>query len=222
MSRDGETGLILPEGNPSAKVIMLLHKLTALSIAEIKLCALAGRLITGFPCTDKYGAVDEEILLRSVKEAREELLGLGVDARIVVAGVETSEEQLGNRMQLLKEITEELDWEDEVVFAQEEVDRAVAELSNEFEDFNWWVPDDMSFLWEELERELSAGHPLEGRDLVPMAWSDRNDDALFHDGERFIVVHLPWSQSNAFPFPLVKEIEGDDIAEFLRKDYLDD
>lgn len=221
MPRDSETGVILPEENPSAKVIMLLRKLTPLSIAEIKQRALEGRTITGFSCADEYGAEDEEVLLRSVKEARGELLKLGVDARIVVDGEEMDDERLGSRMQMLREIGEELEWEDEIAFAQEEVDRAVAALSDEFEEFNWWVPEDMSFLWEELKRELPAGHPLEGRDLAPMARSERSDDALFHDGEGYVLVHLTWTADNILPSPLIKEIDGDNVADFLRNDYLD-
>lgn len=67
----------------------------------------------------------------------------------------------------------------------------------------------------------SAGHPLEGRNLVSMARCCRNDDVLFHDGERYIVVHLTWSSSSVLPFPLFREVEGDDIADFLRDDYLE-
>lgn len=221
MSSDDETGLILPLGNPSAKTIMLLRKLTPLSIAEIKQRALEGRPITEFACTDEYGAENEEMLLQSVKDAKKRLLELGVEARIVENGEVMSEERLDNRRQMLREINEELDWEDDVALAQEEVDRVVDELAEEFEDFNWWVPDDMSFLWEELGRELPAGHPLGGRDLAPMARSDRNDDALFHDGERYVLIHLTWSTDNALPFPTFKEIEEDDIAKFLRNNYLD-
>lgn len=113
------------------------------------------------------------------------------------------------------------DKEDEGRSAQEKVDRAIAELSEEFEDFGWWVQDDMSFLLEELGRELPAGHPLEGRDLAPMARCERNDDVLFHDGKGFLVVHLTWSKSNKPPFPLFREIEDDDIVSFLRNDHLD-
>ena len=200
---------------------MLLCKLTPLSIAEIKQRALEGRPITGFPCADEYGAEDEEILLQSVKRARESLLGLGVDAQFVVNGEIMSEGRLDNRRQMLREIDEELEWEDELCFAQEEVDRAVAELAGEFEDFGWWVPDDMSFLWDELERELPAGHPLEGCDLAPLARCERNDDVLFHDGKGFLVVHLTWSKTNVLPFPLFEEIEGDDIIEFMRNDHLE-
>ena len=113
------------------------------------------------------------------------------------------------------------DKEDEGRSAQEKVDRAIAELSEEFENFGWWVQDDMSFLLDELERELPAGHQLERRGLAPMARCERNDDVLFHDGKGFLVVHLTWSKSNKPPFPLFREIEDDDIVSFLRNDHLD-
>lgn len=216
-----ETGLILSVDNPSAKTIMLLRKLTPLSIAEIKQRALEGKPITGFPCTDEYGAEDESMLLQSIKDARKNLLELGVETRIVIDGETMSEEHLDNRRQMLREIDEELEWENEVRLAQEEVDQAVAELADEFEEFGWWVPDDMSFLWDELGQELPARHPLEERNLAPMARCDRNDDVLFHDGKGFLVVHLTWSKTNVLPFPLFEEVECDSIADYLRSEYLE-
>ncbi|MEF2896854.1 MAG: hypothetical protein U0N69_06360 [Senegalimassilia anaerobia] len=216
-----ETGLILSVDNPSAKTIMLLRKLTPLSIAEIKQRALEGKPITGFPCTDEYGAEDESMLLQSIKDARKNLLELGVETRIVIDGEMMSEEHLDNRRQMLREIDEELEWEDEVRLAQEEVDQAVAELADEFEEFGWWVPDDMSFLWDELGQELPARHPLEERNLAPMARCDCNDDVLFHDGKGFLVVHLTWSKTNVLPFPLFEEVECDSIADYLRSEYLE-
>lgn len=113
------------------------------------------------------------------------------------------------------------DKEDEGRSAQEKADRAIAELSEEFEDFGWWVQDDMSFLLDELERELPAGHQLERRDLAPMARCERNDDVLFHDGKGFLVVHLTWSKANVLAFPLFEEVEYDGIADYLRSDYLE-
>ena len=71
MKRDADTGLILPVENPGAKTTALLRNLTQLSIAEIRQRALQGRPITGFPCTDEYGAEDEEILsfYRQIRKA---------------------------------------------------------------------------------------------------------------------------------------------------------
>lgn len=161
MGKETETGLILPIGSPSAKAIMLLRKLTPLSIAEIRQRAAEGRPITGFEDQDEYGIRDDEVLLRSVRHARKELLSLGVDARIVIDGREEGASYLDNVIKSMRETAEQLDWEDEVGFAQEEVERAIAELSEEFEDFCWWVPDDLFELGEELRRELPAGHPLE-------------------------------------------------------------
>ena len=219
MPNKAETGLVLPVGNPSAKVIMLLRKLTPLSIAEIRQRAAEGRPITGFNGVDEYGIRDDEVLLRSVRDAREGLLALGIDARVVIDSQDESTEYLDNVIRGMRETAEQLDWEDEVGFAQEEVERAVAELSEEFEDFCWWVPDDLYELGEELRRELPAGHPLEGRDLAALARSERRDDVLFHDGQDYVLVHLTWSAQNALPFPLFEVLE-DDIASFLRSDYL--
>lgn len=219
MPNKAETGLVLPVGNPSAKVIMLLRKLTPLSIAEIRQRAAEGRPITGFNGVDEYGIRDDEVLLRSVRDAREGLLSLGVDARVVIDSRDESTEYLDNVIRGMRETAEQLDWEDEVGFAQEEVERAVAELSEEFDDFCWWVPDDLFELGEELRRELPAGHALEGRDLAALARSERRDDVLFHDGQDYVLAHLTWSAQNTLPFPLFEVLE-DDIASFLRSDYL--
>ena len=221
MGKETETGLILPIGSPSAKAIMLLRKLTSLSIAEIRQRAAEGRPITGFEGRDEYGIRDDEVLLRSVRRAREGLLALGVDARVVIDGREEGASYLDNVIQSMRETAEQLDWEDEVGFAQEEVERAIAELSEEFEDFCWWVPDDLYELGEELRRELPAGQPLEGRGLAALARSERRDDVLFHDGRDYILAHLTWSTRNILPFPLFQAVEGD-ISQFLRNDYLEE
>ncbi len=221
MPNKAETGLVLPVGNPNAKVIMLLRKLTPLSIAEVRQRAAEGRPITGFNGVDEYGIRDDEVLLRSVRDAREGLLALGIDARVVIDSQDESTEYLDNVIRGMRETAEQLDWEDEVGFAQEEVERAVAELSEEFEDFCWWVPDDLYELGEELRRELPAGHPLEGRDLAALARSERRDDVLFHDGQDYVLVHLTWSAQNTLPFPLF-EVVKDDIASYLRNDYLEE
>lgn len=219
MSSEPTTGLMLPVGNPSAKTIMLLRKLTPLSIAEVRRRATEGVPITGFNALDGYGIRDDEVLLRSVRDARERLLAVGVDARVVVDGREEGSDYLDNVIQGMRESAEQLAWEDEVGFAQEEVGRAVAELSEEYEDFCWWVPDDALPLGEELRRELPVGHPLEGRELVALARSERRDDVLFHDGEDYLVVHLTWSSRNCLPFPAFRVVEGD-VARFLRDDHL--
>ena len=221
MGKETETGLILPIGSPSAKAIMLLRKLTPLSIAEIRQRASQGRPITGFNDMDEYGIRDDEILLRSVRRARKELLSLGIDAGVVIDGREEGASYLDNVIQSMRETAEQLDREDEVGFAQEEVERAIAELADEFEDFCWWVPDDLYELGEELRRELPAGHPLEGLDLAALARSERRDDVLFHDGQDYILVHLTWSAHNALPFPLFEVVNGD-ISQFLRDDYLEE
>ena len=219
MPNKAETGLVLPVGNPNAKVIMLLRKLTPLSIAEVRQRAAEGRPITGFNGVDEYGIRDDEVLLRSVRDAREGLLALGIDARVVIDSQDESTEYLDNVIRGMRETAEQLDWEDEVGFAQEEVERAVAELSEEFEDFCWWVPDDLYELGEELRRELPAGHLLESQNLAALARSERGDDVLFHDGQDYVLVHLTWSAQNTLPFPLFEVLE-DDIASFLRSDYL--
>ena len=213
-----ETGLMLPVGSPSAKVIMLLRKLTPLSVAEIRQRATEGKPITGFNGMDEYGIRDDEVLLRSVRDARKELLSLGVDARIVMDGREENPRYLDNVIQSMRETAEQLEWEDEVGFAQEEVERAVAELSEEFGDFCWWMPDDSLALEEELRRELPSGHPLEGRELMALARSERCDDVLFHDGKDYVLVHFTWSAQNSLPFPLFEVVDGD-IGLFLRSNY---
>ena len=220
MPKETETGLVLPVGTPSAKVIMFLRKLTPLSIAEIKWRAAEGKPITGFEDQDEYGIRDNEVLLRSIRDARENLLALGVEARVVMGGWEEDAEYLDNVIQGMRETAEQLDWKDEVGFAQEEVERAVAELREEFEDFCWWVPDDLYELGEELRRELPAGHPLEGRDLAALARSGHRDDVLFHDGQDYVLVHLTWSAHNDLPFPLYRVLEGD-VIQFLRDDCLE-
>ena len=221
MPNETETGLILPVGSPNTKAIMLLRKLTPLSIAEIRRRAAEGRPITGFEDQDEHGIRGDEVLLRSVRDAHEGLLALGVDARIVMDGLEEDASYLDNVIQGMRETAEQLDWEDEVGFAQEEVERAVAELAEEFEDFCWWVPDDLYELGEELRRELPTGHPLGGRELVALARSERRDDVLFHDGQSYILAHLTWSAHNVLPFPMFQVVEGD-VARFLRNDYLEE
>ncbi len=221
MPNEAETGLILPVGSPNTKAIMLLRKLTPLSIAEIRRRAAEGRPITGFEDQDEHGIGDDEVLLRSVRDAHEGLLALGVDARIVMDGLEEDASYLDNVIQGMRETAEQLDWEDEVALAQEEVERAISELSEEFEDFCWWIPDDLYVLGEELRRELPADHPLEARDLAALARSERRDDVLFHDGWDYVLVHLTWSAHNVLPFPLFQVVEGD-ITKFLRSDYLEE
>lgn len=221
MPNEAETGLILPVGSPNTKAIMLLRKLTPLSIAEIRRRAAEGRPITGFEDQDEHGIRDDEVLLRSVRDAHEGLLALGVDARIVMDGLEEDASYLDNVIQGMRETAEQLDWEDEVALAQEEVERAISELSEEFEDFCWWIPDDLYVLGEELRRELPADHPLEARDLAALARSERRDDVLFHDGWDYVLVHLTWSAHNVLPFPLFQVVEGD-ITKFLRSDYLEE
>lgn len=220
MTSERETGLLLPVGSPSAKAIALLRKLTPLSIAEIKARAIEGRAITGFNDLDEFGIKDEEVLLRSVRDAHKMLLALGIDAQVVIDGCTENEELLDNAIESMRETAGQLDWEDEVAHAQEEVDRAIAVLEEEFEDFCWWVPDDLYALGEELQRELPVGHPLEGWELVALARSERRDDVLFHDGQDYILVHLTWSAHNILPFPMFQVVEGD-IAWFLRNDYLE-
>ena len=220
MPSEQETGLLLPVGNPGAKAIALLRKLTSLSIAEIRQRATEGRPITCFKDQDEYGIRDDGILLRSIRDAREGLLEFGVDARVVIDSHEEDASYLDNVIQSMQETAEQLEWEDEVALAQEEVERAIAELQEEYEDFCWWTPDDLYELGKELRRELPVGHPLEDRELVALAKSERRDDVLFHDGQDYILVHLTWSAHNILPFPMFQVVEGD-IARFLRNDYLE-
>ena len=88
-------------------------------------------------------------------------------------------------------------------------------------DFCWWVPDDPYDLGEELRRELPAGHPLECRNLVALARSERRDDVLFHDGRDYVLAHLTRSAHNALPFPLFEVVNGD-ISQLLRNNYFEE
>lgn len=221
MASEPKTGLLLPAGSPSAKAIMLLRKLTPLSIAEIRERAAEGRPITGFNDLDEYGIRDDEVLFRSLRDARERLLALGVAARVVIDGREKESGYLDIVIQDMRETAEQLAWEDEVGLAQEEVKHAIAGLQDELEDFCWCIPDDVYELGEELLRELPVEHPLEDRELIALAKSERCDDVLFHDGQGFILVHLTWSTHNSLPFPLFRVIEGD-VADFLRSDHLEE
>lgn len=110
---------------------------------------------------------------------------------------------------------------DEIATARTVVGDAIERLSEEYENFNWWVPDDMDPFREEFEKELPDGHTLAGIDLAPMAKNDRSDDILFYGGGRFFRVHLTWSRQNSLPFPLFETLEGD-ITDFLRADYLEE
>jgi len=220
MPSEQETGLLLPVGNPGAKVIALLRKLTSLSIAEIRQRATEGRPITGFNDQDKYGIRDDEVLLHSVRDAHEGLLALGINAHVVMDGREEDTGYLDNVIQSMQETAGQLEWEDEVALVQEEVKRAITELQEEYEDFCWWMPDDLYELSEELRREVPAGHPLEGRELVALARSERRDDVLFHDGQDYTLVHLTWSAHNILPFPMFQVVESE-IAKFLQNDYLE-
>ena len=64
-------------------------------------------------------------------------------------------------------------------------------------------PDRATAFQSELERELSAGHPLHGVAVHAVARSRRGDDALFQleDG-RVADVHLTWSsKGERIPWP---------------------
>jgi len=65
------------------------------------------------------------------------------------------------------------------------------------EDFPWWEPEDMTPAERQLQREVTAGHPLYGRALRGLARSGARDDVLFTDGEQYVLVHLTWGVGNA-------------------------
>ena len=155
------------------------------------------RVITGFADTDELGIRDDAVLLRSVRDAYDQLADLGVSVRIVDEGEEVSRQHLDNRIENALEI-----------------------LGGEYPDFNWFVPENRFPLISELREELPSGHPLLLRELTPMARNERNDDVLFHDGEGFLVVHLTWSHNNTMPFPRFYEVKEEEIEDFLRADYL--
>ena len=161
------------------------------------------RVITGFADTDELGIRDDAVLLRSVRDAYDQLADLGVSVRIVDEG-----------------IAADLEWEDEVALAEQDLEDALEILGGEYPDFNWFVPENRFPLISELREELPSGHPLLLRELTPMARNERNDDVLFHDGEGFLVVHLTWSHNNTMPFPRFYEVKEEEIEDFLRVDYL--
>jgi hypothetical protein len=65
------------------------------------------------------------------------------------------------------------------------------------------LPDQADAFQSELERELSAGHPLHGVALQAIARSRRADDALFQLENGCVAdVHLTWSRkSERAPWP---------------------
>ncbi len=178
------------------------------------------RVITGFADTDELGIRDDAVLLRSVRDAYDQLADLGVSVRIVDEGEEVSRQHLDNRIEMDEGIAADLEWEDEVAFAEQDLEDALEILAGEYPDFNWFMPEDRLPLISELRKELPSGHPLLLRELTPMARNERNDDVLFHDGEGFLVVHLTWSHNNTMPFPRFYEVEEEEIGDFLRADYL--
>jgi hypothetical protein len=81
-------------------------------------------------------------------------------------------------------------------------------------------------LERELQRELSAGHPLAGLAPSAVARRDDRDDVLFdlHDG-RYAVVHLTWSKASPpdprWPTAIVFA-SYDDARQKLEQDASDD
>ncbi len=73
----------------------------------------------------------------------------------------------------------------------------------------WFVADDAlrTALAAELEKELTAGHPLFGEKIIPIAKCGGCDEAVFSiEGEEFVQwarVHMTWSRkSESSPFPM--------------------
>jgi hypothetical protein len=66
-----------------------------------------------------------------------------------------------------------------------------------------WVavaPDRATAFEAEIQRELSAEHPLHGVTLSALACSHRADDVLFRmDDGRVVDVHLTWSRRTESP-----------------------
>lgn len=179
------------------------------------------RSITGFADTDELGIRDNAVLLRSVRDAYDQLAELGVSARIVDEGDEISRRHLDNRIEMDESIAAVIEWEDRVALAEQDLEDALESLGDEYPDFNWFVPENRTPLVSELREELPSGHPLLLRELTPMACNERNGDVLFHDDEGFLVVHLTWSHDNAMPFPRFHEVKEEEIEDFLRANYLD-
>ena len=64
------------------------------------------------------------------------------------------------------------------------------------DDFNWYIPSEMSAFERELQNELVSSHPLFGKRLTAVAKSAANDDVLFCDDTHYYIVHLTWMQGN--------------------------
>ena len=97
----------------------------------------------------------------------------------------------------------------------------IFELEEKYgEDFNWWIPDDLSFYYGELKKELSDNHPLKRIDVKAAAKNSRNDDILFVSGEEYYLVHLTYSKEHSDEFPKYKILRKSELRGFFENDYL--
>ena len=74
------------------------------------------------------------------------------------------------------------------------------------DEFNWYIPNDLSSLETQLNNELSVEHELFSERLVAVAKSTSNDDVLFTNGKHYFIVHLTWCKGNG-TYPLYEKTD---------------
>ncbi|MDE5741814.1 MAG: hypothetical protein K2H90_05130 [Oscillospiraceae bacterium] len=99
--------------------------------------------------------------------------------------------------------------------------KLICELEEKYgEDFNWWIPDNLSFYDSELKNELPDNHPLKRIDAKAAAKNSRNDDILFFGGEEYYLVHLTYLKEHSDEFPKYKILRKSELMKFFEHDYL--
>ena len=99
------------------------------------------------------------------------------------------------------------------------IETIINKLSIKYDDFNWWIPNNLKLFDEELSKEIAVNHPLYNKSMKAIAKNDRNDSVLFESKDKYYVVHLTWSYNNNSVFLIFKEINSWDLEFFLENDY---
>ncbi|GIZ14690.1 hypothetical protein [Capnocytophaga catalasegens] len=101
----------------------------------------------------------------------------------------------------------------------------IDELESQYgEDFNWFIPQNLSVFEVELQREMTKEHPLKHLEMKALACNGRNDDVLFTDNEHFYIVHLTWAGENDSDkgrFPNFFTLERENLKKFLETNFLE-